>query len=1373
MLLAVVLALHAGNASGSLRGESLEPAAVQAALESATQLDVRVSASSDDAEESASGGMSLTSTDLELVTESTVQTVGVRFNGVSVPRGARVLSAYVQFQVDEVGSAQTDLILQGEASDNAPAFTGSARNISSRARTAAAMAWPPPAWPTVGIAGPDQRTPDLAAVIQEIVDRTGWSAGNSLVLIVTGSGKRTAEAFDGVAAAAPLLHVEYGPNAVNLPPAVTIDAPAGGARAEPGELIVFSGTAMDLEDGNLTGTLAWTSSLDGSIGSGGSVSRALSEGVHVVTASATDSGGLTGTGQVAITVGAPTVTIIAPPDGGGFQPGHAISFAGSATDVQDGDLTASLTWASQLDGPIGSGGSFTRSDLSVGVQRISAAVTDSSGLSHQAEVTVTVATDTPVLVGAGDIASCSGVKDDATAALLDGIDGTVLTTGDNVYPDGTDAEFRDCYDPTWGRHKARTRPATGNHDYHVPGAAGYFNYFGPAAGEPTKGYYSYELAGWHIVVLNSECAQVGGCTRTSPQGQWLQADLAAHPAACTLAYWHKPRFSSGGNHGGTTAVHDFWQLLYEAGADVVLNGHEHSYERFGKQNPAAAADPAGIREFVVGTGGAGLYAFGPPVANSEVRNDTTHGVLKLTLDARGYEWEFVPVAGGTFSDFGSDTCFTTNEPPTAAITAPANGATFNRGELVSFAGTGDDAEDGDVTAGLTWTSNLDGVIGSGGSFSTSTLSRGTHVVIVRVTDSGGLTGSAQISLVIDGPPTVTITAPQNGATFDVGTPVSFTGLASDLEEGNLSAGLSWTSSRDGLIGTGGTFSTAALSGGTHVITAGVADGSGLSGSAQVSVTITRPPLVTITAPSNGATVDPGVAVAFAGSASDPEDGDLTSALAWSSSLNGNIGSGGAFTFSNLVPGSHTITASVADTAGSVGTSSITLVVNRAPVVSIAQPLSGAVFAPGQVVSFAGSASDPEDGSLTAVMVWISSLDGSIGSGGSFSTNMLSRGTHVVTAQATDSRGLIGSAQVSVRIDAPPSVSILGPASGSSFDLGDPVSFTGSGADAEAGDISATLSWTSSLDGAFGTGGAFATSALRRGLHLITARATDDAGQTASAQISITIDGPPVVTITAPANGATFTLGAVVSFAGSASDVEDGSLSAGLAWTSNLDGDIGTGGAFTRSDLSLGTHTITASATDSRGKLATSAISITIVQRPLVRLDKRVVAGADDAEEKGSGSVSVTSNDLELVTDSSLQTVGVRFVGLTIPRGATIRAAYVQFQADETQSEATSLTIRGQLAANPAAFSTAKLNVSSRPRTSSSVSWANVPAWNTVGDLGLSQRTPSLTGIVQELVNQPAWANGNAMVFIITGTGHRTAESFEGGSTKAPLLHVEY
>jgi 3',5'-cyclic AMP phosphodiesterase CpdA len=270
------------------------------------------------------------------------------------------------------------------------------------------------------------------------------------------------------------------------------------------------------------------------------------------------------------------------------------------------------------------------------------------------------ATDTrgdPVLVGAGDISDCRNDNDEATAKLLDDIEGTVFTAGDNVYRSGTYAEYMDCYDPTWGRHKVRTKPAPGNHGYNTEGASGYFNYFGAAAGDPNKGYYSYDLGEWHIVVLNSMCEEVGGCEEPSPQITWLKQELANNQTACTLAIWHHPLFSSGGEHGSDPKMQAAWDALYAANAELVVNGHDHDYERFAPQTPSAVADPTnGIREFVVGTGGGSLDGLGTKRANSEVFNDDTYGVLKLTLHSGSYDWEFVPEAGKSFSDSGTTGC---------------------------------------------------------------------------------------------------------------------------------------------------------------------------------------------------------------------------------------------------------------------------------------------------------------------------------------------------------------------------------------------------------------------------------------------------------------------------------------------------------------------------------------------------------------------------------------------------------------------------------------------------------------------------------------------------------------------------------------------
>jgi calcineurin-like phosphoesterase family protein len=259
----------------------------------------------------------------------------------------------------------------------------------------------------------------------------------------------------------------------------------------------------------------------------------------------------------------------------------------------------------------------------------------------------------PVLVGAGDIAGCDRSGDEATAKLVQAIGGTVMAVGDLAYPSGSAAQYAKCYDASWGDFKARTRPAPGNHEYDTSStAAPYFDYFGIAAGSRAKGWYSYNIGAWHIVVLNSNCSEVG-CAKGSAQDKWLRADLAAHPATCTLAYFHHALFSSSFT---TSSVRPLWQALYDFRADVVVSGHAHNYERFGPQTPAGKADPAGIREFVVGTGGESHNGFNGVAANSQVRDGSTFGVLKLTLHPGSYAWSFIPVAGKSFTDRGTARC---------------------------------------------------------------------------------------------------------------------------------------------------------------------------------------------------------------------------------------------------------------------------------------------------------------------------------------------------------------------------------------------------------------------------------------------------------------------------------------------------------------------------------------------------------------------------------------------------------------------------------------------------------------------------------------------------------------------------------------------
>lgn len=296
-----------------------------------------------------------------------------------------------------------------------------------------------------------------------------------------------------------------------------------------------------------------------------------------------------------------------------------------------------------------------------------------------AGATPATATGVPVIAAAGDIAcdpgfthfksglgTASRCRQKYTSDLLVNAGlAAVLPLGDIQYDCGSATEFARSYHLSWGRVKAITRPAIGNHEYHTTGGTGcsssangggYFGYFGAAAGPPGNGYYSYDIGAWHLIALNSNCSFVS-CGSSSAQVKWLRQDLAAHPTRCTLGYWHHPRFTSGTNSPGSNSVTPLYQALYDHGADVVLVGHDHHYERFAPQSPSGRHDPArGIRQFLVGTGGRGFHPINAARPNSEVRNNVTFGALKLTLRSASYDWQFVPEAGKSFRDAGSQAC---------------------------------------------------------------------------------------------------------------------------------------------------------------------------------------------------------------------------------------------------------------------------------------------------------------------------------------------------------------------------------------------------------------------------------------------------------------------------------------------------------------------------------------------------------------------------------------------------------------------------------------------------------------------------------------------------------------------------------------------
>ncbi len=330
--------------------------------------------------------------------------------------------------------------------------------------------------------------------------------------------------------------------------------------------------------------------------------------------------------------------------------------------VTGSPVVVSANGTGNVFSPSGSGttdanGQFTTSyNAAVVETKTLSATAGGIGITQTAAVAVM-----PVLVGAGDIADCNSIRDDSTASQLDTIPGVVFADGDNAYPNGTASNFTNCYDPTWGRHKARTRPVVGNHEYDSSGtAAPYFAYFGAAAADPLGngfGYYSYDVGAWHIVVLNSDS---GVTSASSNQLAWLQNDLVGRTNQCVLALWHRPLFTSGSSGGAGVRVRRLWQALENAGAEIIINGHDHLYERFAPQDSLGNATSAGIREFVVGTGGGEThsnYVNNPPNVEASDAANFSRGVLRLTLYPNSYRWDFLATAGPTwYSDSGSASC---------------------------------------------------------------------------------------------------------------------------------------------------------------------------------------------------------------------------------------------------------------------------------------------------------------------------------------------------------------------------------------------------------------------------------------------------------------------------------------------------------------------------------------------------------------------------------------------------------------------------------------------------------------------------------------------------------------------------------------------
>ena len=357
---------------------------------------------------------------------------------------------------------------------------------------------------------------------------------------------------------------------------------------------------------------------------------------------------------------------------GSVQVGSTFGLSATFTDTMSG----AAPWNYDVNWGDGTTASGTKSSVSPitgthayaaeGDYHVTVSVTNSLNVTGTDGLTVDATA--PVIIAAGDIGDCTRTSDEATGALLDTIPGTVMPLGDNAYVSGTPTEYANCYDPAWGRVKNRTRPVPGNHDYYNPGpsknADGYFGYFGAAAGPDKKGYYDFTLGTWFIIVLNTGTENGDSIKAGSAQEQWLRAELASHSQQCTLALWHHPQFTTvTGRPFIRPETTPLFQALYDGGVDLLLNGHDHTYQRFAPMRADGTADAAfGVRQITVGTGGGeGLYGFGPTTPNLEVRagngEDPTFGVLKLTLHESSYDWKFIPAPGlGSFTDSGTGNC---------------------------------------------------------------------------------------------------------------------------------------------------------------------------------------------------------------------------------------------------------------------------------------------------------------------------------------------------------------------------------------------------------------------------------------------------------------------------------------------------------------------------------------------------------------------------------------------------------------------------------------------------------------------------------------------------------------------------------------------
>ena len=909
----------------------------------------------DDGEErEATGAVTLTSSDLDIVNDNgTLQLVAVRFPGVAVPAGTTIRRAYLQFVADEADGGPASVMIEAEASDDSAPLDTADFDLSSRVRSVAWAGWSPPDWTTIGEGGALQRTSDLSPLVQEIVDRPGWSSGSAMTLLISALdlvSNRVAESRDGSGTKAPRLHVEY-----NIGPVVVINSPADGASAIESSLVSFAATANDAEDGDLGASISWSSDLDGPIGSGETFGLStLSVGTHAITASAADGFGAIGFAAITFHVipnTPPVVGISSPANGAALLEGEAFLFTGSANDAEDGNLGANLAWSSDLDGSFGSGTSFS-SALSVGTHTVTASVLDGHGAPGSAMISVTVLPNDPPVV-----------------TISSPLDGAGTGVGALVAFAGSASDVQD--------------------------------------GGLTAG-----LA-W-TSSLDGAIGSGGGFSSST-------LSVGIHTITATVTDSH--------GDPGFAAV-TFTVVACPVGTDPDLDGI------------CGASDNC------------------PLVSNP--------GQADLDGDGEGDVCDACPDSATIEADLDGDglcidNCAATPNPDQLDGDGDGVGDVCDvclvDGDLLSscapvgtefvglLSGGGDDGEENVATGAVSLTSDdLDLVTDSGDQFvlglrypgvaipQGSTIHHASLQFQAHQIDTGLASLRIEAEDSDDSPPL-------NTNAFDLSTRTPTTAWAgwsppdwlrlfqrkAPQRTPELASVLQELVDRPGWSeGSAMTFLISGIDP-TSKRTARARD-LALSGSTSLHVEYTpHRPVVSISLPADGGSASPLAPVDFAATALDTEDGDVSASLVWTSDLDGSIGSGGAFTTSALSPGVHTITATAIDGDGNPGSATIgfTVMLGALPAVTIDEPLDGSSSQQGTPLTFTGSALDAEDGDLSGSVAWSSDLDGPIGAGASFSTSSLTEGTHVVTASAIDSHGQEGSAAITtIRLPEPGSEGLL-------------------------------------------------------------------------------------------------------------------------------------------------------------------------------------------------------------------------------------------------------------------------------------------------------------------------------------------------------------